>query len=530
MGTVVLTIIQYRTSKNGLTNYSGWKDAQFNDLTANEIEGIATGDFADGDQNYIQWRINDRAGNSIETVDYRINIDLTELEFSNPSPIFDVDPQTWSQTQSVLCSVKLDDSATGSGVDATSISFRYSTTGTADAAFNNWTSLGLTASKNAENIIVSKNITFDYGDQNYIQWRAKDVAGNGWTESPKYQIKVTPLDSDGDSMPDSWEELFDLDPNDASDANDDDDNDGLTNLQEYELIKTYSDYTRPDKADTDGDGALDGEEVEAGTNPLDENDVPEKRTDKPDDRGDNYLWLIILIVIIIIVVLLIVFFLMRKKREEEPEEAEEEERPEGEEYPEDEAEEEDLDEWKFEDEVEAPVAEPEEMAAEEEEDFIDIDLKESSKPMKGKMPAEKKGKKPGVVRHGKPKKGKLPEKGKMPKKGKAPKKEIEPEIEPEEEFADDEMAGELAAAEAEPSEPFLVKLDESATCNICLGAIKTGLPVVKCTCGKKYHDSCAARVGECPNCDTDISNPISKLDEEDDEITAEDLDAIDDEE
>ncbi|MEW5760876.1 MAG: hypothetical protein AB1779_08940, partial [Candidatus Thermoplasmatota archaeon] len=37
-------------------------------------------------------------------------------------------------------------------------------------------------------------------------------------------------------------------------------------------------------------------------------------------------------------------------------------------------------------------------------------------------------------------------------------------------------------------------------CYICLGSIKPTLPLVRCVCGKTYHESCANRVMECPNC------------------------------
>lgn len=68
-------------------------------------------------------------------------------------------------------------------------------------------------------------------------------------------------DTDGDGMPNLWEKSNGLKPL-VKDAAKDPDADGLTNIQEYNK------KTKPQVADTDGDGLLDGAEVnEHKTNP-----------------------------------------------------------------------------------------------------------------------------------------------------------------------------------------------------------------------------------------------------------------------
>lgn len=88
-------------------------------------------------------------------------------------------------------------------------------------------------------------------------------------------VAVDPYaDSDGDGMIDSWEQSNGLNANDPSDAALDNEPDGLTNLQEYQY------RSNPNSDDSDGDGLLDGVEVNThGTHPA--------KADTDDDGLDD---------------------------------------------------------------------------------------------------------------------------------------------------------------------------------------------------------------------------------------------------
>lgn len=75
------------------------------------------------------------------------------------------------------------------------------------------------------------------------------------------------LDSDQDGLYDVWEITYGLDPSRAE-AQEDPDNDGLTNWEEITA------GLHPMRADTDRDGAIDGDELDAESDPLNPSRVP----------------------------------------------------------------------------------------------------------------------------------------------------------------------------------------------------------------------------------------------------------------
>ena len=107
----------------------------------------------------------------------------------------------------------------------------------------------------------------DDGDSgNYIVFEGLSgstltITGNDSAGGPGiagFQIVRSTTDTDGDGMPDVWEEANGLDA-ETDDAALDKDNDGSTNLTEFQR------GTDPQKNDTDGDGLFDGVENNSGT-------------------------------------------------------------------------------------------------------------------------------------------------------------------------------------------------------------------------------------------------------------------------
>ena len=135
-----------------------------------------------------------------------------------------------------------------------------------------------------------------------------DTDGGGVDDGTETCVGTDPLsarddqeaikDSDGDGMPDLWEERFGLDPGDPGDAVTDPDGDGLSNLEEFRYC------TSPRSHDTDRDGVSDGDEIDRGTDPTDPLDraIPRPDKDKPDHHGKKphyYLWLFFILGLVV---------------------------------------------------------------------------------------------------------------------------------------------------------------------------------------------------------------------------------------
>ncbi len=60
-----------------------------------------------------------------------------------------------------------------------------------------------------------------------------------------------------------------------------------------------------------------------------------------------------------------------------------------------------------------------------------------------------------------------------------------------------------------------MKAPEDLKCNVCMGTVKKGLDIIKCSCGKEYHNMCATRFGKCTNCENSFAEKMDKDAEED---------------
>ncbi len=117
-------------------------------------------------------------------------------------------------------------------------------------------------------------------------------------------------DSDRDGLPDWWEERY-FGNITAAEPNADTDKDGLTNLEEYQYYEKTGKELDPKKADSDGDGWNDKDEIIKGYDPTDANIYP---------PSTWWMWLIIILLIaILLLVTGYITYSLIKRREEERE-------------------------------------------------------------------------------------------------------------------------------------------------------------------------------------------------------------------
>jgi hypothetical protein len=159
---------------------------------------------SEGKGNYVWFRVRDAAGNGGVTGYITGSEGWTdelrgEANRTNPSNVWvDLQPVTFSDAQPgsemrdenlVVASIRVRD-LKGSGVDASSVQYSYSRNGLGN--YGGWTTVvGVKDGETVEGRTVSA-LLFEPGSVNYVRWRAKDLAGNGYTVSEDQMISVRP--------------------------------------------------------------------------------------------------------------------------------------------------------------------------------------------------------------------------------------------------------------------------------------------------------------------------------------------------
>ena len=190
--------IEYSTSTTGLYGFTNWAQAgiEFQELINNSrstspstptglvsesLKATINLDFEEGYDNYIYWRGTDVAGNAYTYSEKQvINIDKQNVEFSNPVPN---EKQIMDDLEQ-LCKITINDVG-GSNVDHTTVECRFSSNGL--NGFSDWTHNSITSED--ENTFFTY-LVFNEGSDNYIQWRAYDISGNGPQKSEKFKIII----------------------------------------------------------------------------------------------------------------------------------------------------------------------------------------------------------------------------------------------------------------------------------------------------------------------------------------------------
>jgi hypothetical protein len=201
---VIAHSMEYSYSTEGVEAYGTWtRDGLDIDVVNRSVEGLTSLDLPDGESNFVRWRIKDEVGNIGVSEDMRVRVDTHNVSFSDPVPGDDV----WFHSLNIECGVTIRDEE-GSGIDASTIQYRMSPRNLSQ--YKDWVHWDEDTHDDQQEVVTRTTVEFVHSYYNYIQWRAMDLAGNGYTTSPQYRIKI-------DTLP---IEFYEFDPKDSRIHND----------------------------------------------------------------------------------------------------------------------------------------------------------------------------------------------------------------------------------------------------------------------------------------------------------------------
>ncbi len=159
--------------------WSEWSDVSRTDMGDEATFGWLELELQEGRANEIRWICSDNVGNTNETGPMEVLVDLHHVTFNGFMP------DSWINTTDASCRVNISDVG-GSGVSGPSIQVRWSTNNI--SWYGEWVSLDLTGTDELWNVL--RAIPLVAGADNYVQWRAEDVAGTGLTDSRHYRVWI----------------------------------------------------------------------------------------------------------------------------------------------------------------------------------------------------------------------------------------------------------------------------------------------------------------------------------------------------
>jgi len=179
------TTMEYSYSTTGLAGFGPWTRGGLESTSDGaSVDGLVLLTFPDGTENFVRWRAGDIVGNGpAESQPYRIRVDTKNVTFTDAVP----DPDAWQTRLSIECGVTITDME-GSGIEVANVQFRVSFQNLSH--YGPWTDWERGSAQDAQSITVRELITLAESGFNYVQWRAKDIAGNGFTASPHYRVRV----------------------------------------------------------------------------------------------------------------------------------------------------------------------------------------------------------------------------------------------------------------------------------------------------------------------------------------------------
>ncbi len=188
--------VEYQLWTSGEAGWGPWMSAGLLTGEGTEATGMAALQLPEDTGHRVRWRALDVVGNgpavSQEVV---LNVDMS------PVTIEHLGTQDWHPSTSVEVRCKVHEgSMTGSGVDLGTIEYSYLLTD--GSGWSSWTSPDdVSWSSDHEHVEAWANVTLAEGPGNYVRWRAKDLAGNPFTLSEPFMVRV---DSEPPELLENW--------------------------------------------------------------------------------------------------------------------------------------------------------------------------------------------------------------------------------------------------------------------------------------------------------------------------------------